>query len=137
MIDFKWTKKREQAAIFLSLGYTNLEAAEKAGVSEGTIYRWKNVPQFAEEVDRLSLMTDIAGRAKRLRIAKRIIRDKQNASEKDLLDWLKYAQGETDGIRLDLAALIEAASSVADSGQSGVRESEPQENGEDTPTELA
>jgi len=36
-----------------------------------------------------------------------------------VLDWLKFAQGETDGIKLDiskLAAVAENAASMADSG---------------------
>jgi len=136
MSDFGWTKKRSEAAIHLSLGYTVAETAGIVGIAERTIYRWKNIPEFAEEVDRLSLMTDIAGRAQRLRIAKRMIREKGYKSDKDLLDWLKYAQGETDGVRLDLAALVEAAASVADSGQGGVREGEPPEGSENAAGDM-
>ena len=73
MTGFKWKDKNSKAAIALSLGYTVEEAAEQAGVKPRTIYRWKESPEFSEEVDRLSLMTDIAGRAERLRIAKRMI----------------------------------------------------------------
>ena len=29
-------------------------------------------------------------------------------TSKDLLEWLKYAQGETDGVKLDMAMLLEA-----------------------------
>lgn len=110
---FKWTSKKEKVAILLSLGYTIEESAKQAGVTERTVYNWKKKVAFIAEVDRLSLMTDIAGRAERLRIAKRMIRNKKEDSSKDLLDWLRYAQGETDGIKLDLAALVEATTSVA------------------------
>lgn len=69
--------------------------------------------EFSAEVDRLSLMVGIASRAERLRIAKRVIRqmvrdDNYVWTEKDLLDWLKFAQGETDGVKLDMAAIAEA-----------------------------
>ena len=52
-------------------------------------------------------MIGIAGRAERLRMAKRVARQKVRAdgsidTERDLLDWLKFAQSETNGIRLDL-----------------------------------
>jgi len=112
---FKWNEKRSKVAILLSAGYTGKEAAKKAGVGERTIYEWKTNEEFSAEVDRLSLMTDIAGRAERLRIAKRMVRKKDHKSKKDLLEWLKYAQSETDGVKLDLAALSEVAASVADS----------------------
>jgi hypothetical protein len=116
---FKWTKKRSEAAIMLSLGHTVEETAAKVKVAERTLYNWKGEDEFAEEVDRLSLMTDIAGRAERLRIAKRMIRNMGYNSKKDLLEWLKYAQSETDGVKLELTALLEAATSMADPGQAG------------------
>ncbi len=109
---FEWTKNREIAALSLSRGDTQAEAADMAGVSERTIRRWLNEPKFAQEVDRLSLMVEVASRAHRLRIANRVIRQRVKdgeyiVSEKDLLDWLKYAQGETDGVKLDLMRLID------------------------------
>ena len=88
-------------------------AADMAGVAERTVYRWQNEPEFAAEVDRLSLMVAVASRAHRLRIANRVIRQLVRDGQaiptaKDILDWLKYAQGETDGVKLDLAALLDA-----------------------------
>ena len=111
--DFEWTSKREMAALTLARGETRAAAAEAAGVSERSIYSWMNVPEFAEEVDRLTLMVDVASRAHRLRIANRVIRQMVKDGEiiptvKDLLDWLKYAQGETDGVKLDLVTLLDA-----------------------------
>lgn len=106
---FTWTATREKAAIALANGYTQKEAAEIAEVTDRSIRNWLAEPEFIEEVDRLSLMTDIAARAERLRIAKRIIRQLQDSlvpTEKDLLDWLKYAQSETDGASIGLTALI-------------------------------
>lgn len=118
MSDFKWNPKSEKAALLLAQGYTIAEIAKQVDLNERTIYRWKTDIDFQAEVDRLSLMVDVAGRAERLRIAMRVVRqkvsDKYVLTEKDLLDWLKFAQSETDGIKLDLAALTEAATSLAD-----------------------
>lgn len=119
MADFQWNEKATKAALALAAGKTRKEAAFAAAIGERTLYRWLDDPAFSEEVDRLSLMTDIAGRAERLRIAKRVVRqmvkdDEAIKTEKDLLDWLKFAQSETDGVKLDLTALAEAQASVAD-----------------------
>ena len=73
----------------------------------------------------MSLMVGIASRAERLRIAKKTIRSlakKQVPTHKDLLEWLKYAQGETDGIKLDLTPLYDAITPMAGGGQSGADE---------------
>jgi hypothetical protein len=119
---FRWTTSRTRAALALAAGKTRKEAAEEAEVSERSVYSWLDDPDFAAEVDRLSVMTDVASRAERLRIAKRVVRqfvkDEKITTEKDLLDWLKFAQSETDGIKLDiakqLAALGADEASVAD-----------------------
>lgn len=111
MSDFKWTSQREKAAIELANGKTVEEAADIAGVSDRTIFRWLKVPEFAEEVDRLTFMTDVAKRASRLRLAKRVIREKGIQTDKDLLDWLKYLQSETDGVNLDLTQLLASVTS--------------------------
>ena len=120
-MDFKWTPKREKAALALASGYTNEEAAEAAGVAERTIYLWKSDLEFSMEVDRLSLMVGIASRAERLRIAMQVVKQKIREdgslrTNRDLLDWLKFAQSETDGVKLDLTSLLEAAASVAGAG---------------------
>lgn len=109
MTKFEWTPKREKAAVALAAGYTQREAAEQAGVARATVQRWLLEMEFSAEVDRLSIMTDIAARAERLRIAKRMIRQLQERpipTEKDLLDWLKYVQSETDGVTLGLTDLL-------------------------------
>ncbi len=119
---FQWSPSREKAAIALAEGKTRREAAEIAEVTDRSIYSWLQDTEFAAEVDRLSLMVGIASRAERLRIAKRVVSqlvsdDGFIKTEKDLLEWLKFAQGETDGIKLDLAKLAAVtadASSVAD-----------------------
>ena len=113
--DFNWTDAATNAALSLATGHTQAEAAEEAGVTDRTIRRWLNDPAFAEEVDRLTLMSDVATRAHRLRIAMRAVRERIRAetgevvTSKDILDWLKFAQSETDGVKLDLASLAAAA----------------------------
>lgn len=128
MSDFQWTKKKGRTALLLAEGYKNNEVAQEVGLSERTIYRWKNNPEFSAEIDRLTHMVGIASRAERLRIAMQVVRSKIQyslpATEKDLLDWLKYAQSETDGARLDLTSLLEAVAQVARGGSTGVDQEE-------------
>ena len=126
---FTWNDSREKAAIALSEGRTQKESAERAGVTDRTIREWLSHPDFASEVDRLSLMVGVALRAERLRIVHRVIRqmikdDGNVPTEKDILDWLKYAQSETNGVKLDLAALAENAASLADSGSGSSKSKE-------------
>lgn len=110
---FKWTPARSSAAIALAQGMTQKQAAAEAEVTDRTIRDWLRLPEFAAEVDRLSLMVGIASRAERLRLAQRVIRQKTAedgtlSTKADVLDWLKFAQSETDGIKLDLAKLAAA-----------------------------
>lgn len=127
MSAFKWTKQKATCAIALAEGHTIKEAAEQAKKDERSVYRWKHDIDFSQEVDRLSLMIGIASRAERLRIAQRIARQMVSEegkliTEKDLLDWLKFAQSETDGIKLDLATLLDAEAPVAGSRPTGTAE---------------
>jgi transposase len=112
MSPFQWSPKKNEAAVWLAQGYTINETAEHVHVSEKTIDRWKRDIEFTQEVDRLSLMVGISSRAERLRIVQKVIRNKTAddvpLTEKDLLEWLKFAQSETDGIKLDLTKLLTA-----------------------------
>lgn len=76
-------------------------------------------------------MMNAASRAHRLRLANRVIRQKTRGNvvetDRDLLEWLKFAQSETDGIKLDLsklAALTENDAPVADRGSDRKTEGE-------------
>jgi predicted transcriptional regulator len=131
---FEWTEERQRAAMLLADGSTQQEVAAETGVTDRTIRNWLNDERFAAEVDRLSLMIGTANRAERLRIANRVIRAKVKEgipeTEKDLLDWLKFAQSETDGIKLDFgkvaAALAQDEAAMAGRGSStGDSEGEP------------
>jgi hypothetical protein len=119
---FQWSRKRQKAALALAEGQSQQAVAEAIGVCRKTICNWLCVTAFVAEVDRLSCMIDISSRAERLRIAMRVVRQKVHTdgrlvSHKDLLDWLKYAQSETTGIKLgfskgdaaELDAQIDAA----------------------------
>ena len=121
---WKWDQKKADVAILLAQGYLIKEAAEAVGVSIKSISRWKQDTNFTVEIDRLSVMIGVASRAERLRIAQRVVRqkvtDEKVETEKDLLDWIKLAQSETDGIKLDFTALIQNAASMADSGPGGI-----------------
>lgn len=98
--------------MILAQGYTQAEASAQSGITDRTIRRWLDELEFSVEVDRLSLMVGIASRAERLRIAMQVVRQKVRddgiQTERDTLDWLKFAQSETDGAKLDLAALLGA-----------------------------
>jgi predicted transcriptional regulator len=132
---FEWTEERTKAALALAEGYTQQDTAKDIGVTDRTIRNWLADETFAAEVDRLSLMIATASRAERLRITNRVVRarikDGIPETEKDLLEWLKFAQSETDGIKLDLtklAAVAEDGPSVADSGSN--RSSDASSSGE-------
>ena len=86
-------------------GQSQQAVAEAIGVCRKTICNWLCVTPFAAEVDRLSCMIDISSRAERLRIAMRAVRQRVRddgtiETDRDVLDWLKYAQSETTGIKL-------------------------------------
>lgn len=126
---FEWTEQRSLAAIGLAEGKTQKQVAQDVEAGERTIRDWLANSEFAAEVDRLSLMVSVSSRAERLRIAMRVVRDKVSGekvdTEKDLLEWLKFAQSETDGIKLQLSQLAAVAATdtpLADSGSD--RESE-------------
>jgi ParB-like chromosome segregation protein Spo0J len=127
-----WDEQRSQAAVLLASGFTQQATADEVGVSKRTITNWLQHPDFAAEVDRLSLMVDVSSRAERLRITMRVVRQKVKEdaiqTDKDVLDWLKFAQSETDGVKLDLSKLASAfaqdAPPLADSGSDRSTDSE-------------
>lgn len=91
-------------------GHLTKETAEAVLVSRPSIEQWKCDTVFSTQVDHLSWLIDIADRSERLRIAMRNVRDKVSderlETKADLLDWLKYAQSEINGIKLNLTALL-------------------------------
>ena len=121
---FIWTPQREEAAMVIAGGGTRIQAAEAAHCNKATIYEWLKHPDFCAEIDRLSLMVSISSRAERLRVAMRVAKSRGMEkeipqTEKDLLDWLKFAQSETDGAKIDLSKLAEMlAGESAQQGES-------------------
>jgi hypothetical protein len=112
MSGFRWNQQNTAAALALAEGQTVQRVAKIIKVDERTIYRWRADNEFSSEVDRLSEMVDTASRAHRMRLAMRAVRQKIKAdgtieSDKDILDWLKFAQSETQGLKLDLTAMSE------------------------------
>lgn len=105
MTGFKWSPRKNEAAVLFAEGYTVEEVSHKTGQSERQLYRWRADITFSTEVDRMALDVGIAKRSERLKIAQRIVRQKllgEIPSDRDLLEWLKYSQGETDGIKQSL-----------------------------------
>jgi hypothetical protein len=104
-VRFRWTKQKRDAAEMLAAGHTTNEVALSIRVETRSVRRWKADLVFSEEVDRLTLSAGIATAAERLRIVKRIVRQRTMhdddgneigyASKRDLLDWLKLAHDET------------------------------------------
>jgi transposase-like protein len=116
---FQWDDRKREAAMLLGDGHTYRATARAVGVSERTLWEWRRHSAFVEEVDRLSLMTDIASRAERLRIVKRVVMQRVSEeglveSGRDLLDWLRFAQSETEGIKLHLALLADMEGTTDD-----------------------
>ena len=111
-----WDKQRNQAAVLLAIGESKVKVAEEIGIDRSTLYYWLSIEEFAEEVDRLSLMVGVASRAERLRMVNRAVKqltreDGSLITEKDVLDWLKFAQSETTGAKIDLSKLTEMLTS--------------------------
>lgn len=110
----------------LASGEPKTTVSETVGIDRVTLYHWLAHPDFSAEVDRLSLMVHVSSRAERLRIAMRLVKQRIDAegnihSDKDLLDWLKFAQSETDGARIDLSRLAELLAGES-GGQGGLGE---------------
>ena len=102
---FQWSPARRAACTALADGRTQKEAAQIADVADRTIRSWLEHPEFSAAVDQMTLLTGIALRAERLRIVKRVIRqsvkdDQRIKTSKDILEWLKHAQSETNGTDL-------------------------------------
>jgi hypothetical protein len=105
MSPFEWNDSRRAACTALADGKTQQQAADECDVTTRTIQRWLEHPEFSTEVDRLTVLTGISLRAERLRIIKRVIRqsvkdDQKIRTNKDILEWLKHAQSETNGTDL-------------------------------------
>jgi transposase-like protein len=122
-ITFPWDDKSVKACLLLAEGYTNAEVARQCGVNETTIARWTDEPEFATEVDTVTLMRGAAISAWRMRFIKRAIRqslakDGKIRTRRDVLEWVKLAIEESKGNKDVLQALIEHALSDVSAGSS-------------------
>lgn len=102
-------EQQEKAIELLAKGFAINEAAKELGVSEKTIDRWKRDIEFAQRLNEVSLTVGVALKAERLRMANRIARklaSNKTPTRKDLLEWLKFAQSETDGNKVNVNANV-------------------------------
>lgn len=104
---FKWDEVTNEACRLLAIGKTQEYVAVQISVPRGTIAHWAVHPEFRNEMNRLTLITGLALRSERIRLAMQIIDKKiAGSSKKDVLDWIKFLQSETDGARIDVTALL-------------------------------
>jgi len=92
------TSTQRLAAELLAEGHNQKRVAEMLSLHPHTITRWKRNNDFQALIDELSAATGAASKAERIRIAKRVVRQKMQSeswSKKDLLDWLRYIREET------------------------------------------
>ncbi len=100
MAKFVWDETKRKAAELQARGELQQSIAKELNVSDRTLRRWAEHPDFQRKVDEIISDIDIAQKAERIKIAKKVIRqkieqDKDRLSNKDLLDWLKYIGEET------------------------------------------
>jgi hypothetical protein len=70
---FQWSEIRSRACVLLAEGYKVGHVARECGVSVRTIERFMAHPEFAQSVDKVTMMTGIALASERMRIIKRAI----------------------------------------------------------------
>lgn len=99
--------KHKLAAEALSMGLTQAQAGEAAGVSERTVFRWLHEKEWSQEfqgyVDKATFTTGLAQRSERLRVAKRLaqkriqqeIEEGKLSKRHDLIDTLRYVKEES------------------------------------------
>ena len=136
MVDIKntlqncvWDEQKTQAAILLAQGYNHGVVSEEVNCNRTTIWRWMQNEEFAKEVDKLSLMYGVASKAHRMRLINQAIRQfidengTLDTGDDTLLDYLKEARQQIEGVKLDiisqLTAIAQTAGSVEPSGPSG------------------
>jgi hypothetical protein len=97
---FEWDERKQKAAEAIAKGDRSVkEILAEFKITEAMFYRWKKHPEFQRKIDEIIQDIDIAQKSERIRIAKKVIRQKMeqdahNLSKKDLLDWLKYVGEE-------------------------------------------
>jgi len=113
-----WTEELSRAAVMLAEGYPLQTVADEVGVQRTTIWRWRQHPEFAMEVDKLTLMYGLASKAERMRLinqaAKQMVsEEKIDLSGVTFLDLIKEARMQTEGIKLDVLTQLTALTTEA------------------------
>jgi hypothetical protein len=134
--DFEWTPQRVKAAELLAEGRLIKDVAAECECSDHTIYNWRQETVFSQEVDRLTLTRDVANRAERVRIARRMLLKKAASgaiedleSAKDPIEILRFIQSETNGAVCSIPELEQLAAILA--GNSPVTGSGPEASASD------
>ena len=117
---FIWNQERNKACVLLGMGYTMQETADHEDVSKSirTIARWKKHPEFAEALDKCSLMYGLASSAERLRLISRAARqfvredDSIDTTGNTFLDFIKQARIEKEGTEVKLNIVSELESEL-------------------------
>jgi hypothetical protein len=94
---FVWDETKLKAAELIAKGENRQGIAKQLSISDRTLRRWAGHPDFQQKIDEIIAEIDIAQKGERIKIAKKVIRQKlnqKNLSDKDLLDWLKYVGEE-------------------------------------------
>jgi len=113
-----WTEELSRAAVMLAEGYPLQTVADEVGVQRTTIWRWRQHPEFAMEVDKLTLMNGLASKPERMRLinqaAKQMVsEEKIDLSGVTFLDLIKEARMQTEGIKLDVLTQLTALTTEA------------------------
>lgn len=128
---FTWSDMKSKVAVELAKGLSPAEIIrenEDITVSESTIYNWKQIPAFAMEVDKLTFMYGYGSKAERMRLINKAIRqyirdDMIDTGRTELIDWMREARMNVDGVRLDIAHMLAAVNDetglVAGNGSEG------------------
>ena len=104
--DWAWSPERKRAALLIAMHELSVpEIARQVGVSAGTIYKWKNLPIFQEEVahqfdelNRAVLRLPIAQKRKRVEILNELKAKILQVIEERAREYAGEAPGSGTGI---------------------------------------
>ena len=103
----KLTPLQEQIAQLLAQGYQGVQVAELLGCDETHVSKLKNdhvVKGFAKYLDKLTLEAREAHEAEMLRVIRKMVRQKEGRSKRDVLDWIeearKFLRGDGIGVNV-------------------------------------
>lgn len=97
---FVWDEVKQKVAEAIAKGDRSVkDILTEFKITDRVYYTWKKHPEFQRKIDEILQDIDIAQKSERIKIAKKVIRQKlendaKDLSKKDLLDWLKYVGEE-------------------------------------------